>query len=400
MTKTYESPQKTAFYQEHRNHGAVMTDFHQWHLPVHYGSVVREHLHTRAHCSVFDVSHMGQISISGEDAFTLTSYLVPSNLTQLQNGYSKYSCLLNHDGGIIDDCLITHVNSHTFMLCVNASRKDVVLAWIKQQARTFSSCEVTDDSEKWALLAIQGPQSPTILKKLIENLWTQGLVSKHIHQSLTLSFYQFTPFTIDNHPAIISRTGYTGELGYEIYLPQDQTICELVWRQLISYPEVLPAGLGARNTLRLEAGYLLYGADITEKTLPFQMKLSWLVAKEKHDFIGSQALKKWPLIKSDNMGIEMLYGFFMADHKIARPGMSVYCQPYSSEPIGEVTSASYLPSCKKPGGFALLKTTKELKNVFDTEPFITINVRGGFSRAKVVPIPFYQAKTKNPINYC
>ena len=376
----------TPFYENHQERGARFINFHGWHLPSHFpGGAVEEHLHTRSACGVFDVSHMGQIMIRGKGAAPFLETLVPSSLESLQTNQCKYTCLLNHTGGILDDLVISKISEDQWMLCVNGARQKRVLDWITENSSLASGeCLIEDVSGAWALLAIQGPKSPYVLKGLCDD---EGELAR----ALNLSFYEFCSIEISGVKCVLSRTGYTAELGYELYLPSNEECCSHIYTLLMSHSYTRPAGLSARNTLRLEAGYLLYGSDITETSFPQQVGLSWLLSSKK-DFLGKAAVEKYQtestLSPKDTF---KLYGFVMESKKIAREGMEVFSDDKEKRLLGRVTSGSYLPTLGYAGGYALVK------NVFDTTSSIAINRRGELVRGKIVPLPFYPSNTKNEI---
>ena len=357
--------------------GAIMHPFAGWQLPSHYpGGASREHQHVRAHCGIFDISHMGQIMLSGAGADEYLDRLVPSDLSALSEGKSRYSCLLNHQGGVMDDVVISQVAPSEFMLCVNASRVDRVYEWMREGCP--QDCEVTDISDRYGLMAIQGPKSFEVVSGLLEASEAAGAAH--------LAFCEFLPVTIKGAQCLLSRSGYTAEIGYELYLPSDPSFCQWVWQQVLASSKVMAVGLSARNTLRLEAGFLLYGADITESRKPDEVGLGWLVSAGKSEYFGASALKAWRSQRDSDAG---LHGFLMEGKGIARPQMKVCSE--AKEDLGEVTSGTYLPTLGKAGGLAFLNKG------FDSQAKVVINVRGKWLGARIAPLPFYVSKAKNSV---
>lgn len=368
---------KTPFYKEHVKMGAIISPFAGWHLPSHYpGGASREHQHVRVHCGIFDVSHMGQIILSGTGADAYLDRLVPSDLSALSEGKSRYSCLLNHQGGVMDDVVISKVGTSEFMLCVNASRVERVYEWMCESCP--QDCEVRDDSDRYGLMAIQGPKSFEVVSGLLE--------ASEVSGAAALAFCECLPVTIKGTQCLLSRSGYTGEIGYELYLPSEPSFCEWVWQQVMASSKVMAVGLSARNTLRLEAGLLLYGADITEARKPDEVGLGWLVSAKKREYFGASALRAWRSQRASNVG--RLHGFLM-EKGIARPQMQVCSE--AKDDVGEVTSGTYLPTLGKAGGLAFLNKG------FDNQTKVLINVRGKWHGGRIAPLPFYESKAKHSV---
>lgn len=342
-----------------------MVDFAGWDMPVQFRSVVEEHLAVRNQAGLFDVSHMGEIIVKGKDAFDCVQYLTPNDVGRLQPGQVQYSALLTPRGTFVDDILVYRRGERDFLLCVNASniRKDH--EWIQSQLR--GEVEVEDASSRFAQLALQGPKAALIL--------AQVAASEVTH----LPSYHFVESEVFGVPALISRTGYTGEDGFEIYLPPEGA--EKVWTELLRVGDsdgLQPAGLAARDTLRLEARLPLYGNDIDDTVTPLEAGLSFIVRPESGDFLGAEALRK-----QKESGIsKRLAGFELTARGIARHGYPVRMDGH---PAGEVTSGTFAPFLKRSIGLAYLPAEK---CVLGKE--VEIVIREKPVSGKIVKTPFYK----------
>lgn len=366
-----------------------MMNFAGWQLPAYYrspdGGAIREHHHVRRHCGVFDISHMGQIQIQGKDAYAFIDFVIPTRIDSLGDKQSLYSCLLNHQGTIIDDVIIYRFDPKDFMLCVNASRRDEVLKWITHLSSSYE-CKILDLSDQYAMLAIQGPECLKTLHSLIDKTELR-FVSE-------LSFMHFCVITLNNTSCILSRGGYTGELGYELIMPSQPAFCEPIFDRLIQAPSspssasTWPCGLVARNSLRLEAGFLLYGHDMDHTTHPQQVGLDWLMSSgPSSSYSGQQALEN---ICANQINTARLYGFLMDENAIARSGHEVYDSNRTR--LGVVTSGAYLPTLNRSGGLALCIPDLDI----NTE--IMIDMRSKKRKASLAQIPFYPSKARQPLN--
>jgi aminomethyltransferase len=331
-------PKHTALYESHQQLTAHLVDFAGWDLPLHYGSQIIEHQQVREDAGMFDVSHMGIIDIQGLDAQLFLSYLLANNINKLkQPGQALYSCLLNESAGIIDDLIVYFLAPNVFRLVVNASRTAVDLAWIKQQAAKFS-VEVRHRSDL-GILAVQGPNSREKV----------GLAFPQYQKNIqALKPFQF--FLVDEEKRLaeevksgsnllIGRTGYTGEDGLEIILPAETL--KFYWDAFLAV-NISPVGLGARDTLRLEAGLNLYGHDMDETVTPFEANLTWTVAMEpaSRDFIGRRALDS-----QQSQGVDKkLVGIILLEKGVLRQGQKLL---QDNKLVGLVTSGSFSPTLKK-----------------------------------------------------
>jgi aminomethyltransferase len=358
---------KTPLHARHRTSQARMVPYAGWDMPVEYSGITAEHLAVRTRAGIFDVSHMGEIEIAGKDALAAVQRISSNDASRLAVGQIQYSGLLTPAGTFIDDMLVMRMAPTHFMLVVNAANAAKDYAWIAEQIKPAGDAAAVDTSSRYALISIQGPASHAVLQPL-----TGAELS-------TLPYYWFTFGEVANARATISRTGYTGEDGFEIFVPPN--MADRVWQALLESgrsADVIPCGLGARDTLRLEAAMRLYGNDIDESTSVLEAGLGWTVGWKKSGFIGEEALREQKTAGT----ARKLAGFEMIDRGIARHGYPVVAD---AKPIGVVTSGTQTPFLKKAIGMAYLPT--ELCAA-GTE--FTIDVRGRASAARVVSLPFYK----------
>jgi aminomethyltransferase len=356
---------KTALYDEHQNLGAKMIDFGGWQMPVQYSSIIEEHKAVRNKAGLFDVSHMGELLITGKNSLSLVQRLMTNDVSRLTKGEVLYTPMCYEDGGIVDDLLVYRTEVDEYLLVVNASNTTKDLRWVKKNAELFEEVKVQDKSDYYSLIALQGPISREIIQPLVE---------KDISD---LKYYNFIETEIAGVKAIVSRTGYTGELGYEIYLEDDDAVT--AWNALMeegSDKGLKPAGLGARDTLRLEKALCLYGNDIDETTNPLEAGLSWTVKFDKDDFNGKDELEE---VKENGVQ-RKLVGFIMEERGIPRHGYDI---KIDNEVVGEVTSGSYSPTLDENIGLAYIDKDKASE---DTE--LDICIRKREVKAKVIKTPF------------
>ncbi len=347
-----------------------MVDFGGWGMPVQYpAGTVEEHMRTRTHAGLFDVSHMGEIDVRGADAIPFVNRLCSNDASKLVDGQAQYSALTTPEGTVIDDLLVYRFAQDHLLLVVNASTTEKDWEWI-QSHKEKESVELKNVSADYCQLALQGPDALSILQTLTET------------PLAVIKYYHFREGAVDNVPSIISRTGYTGEDGFEVYAAPDKA--EQLWNKFLDAgkydtPEgVLPCGLAARNTLRLEAGMALYGHEIDDTTTLLEANLGWICKLNKGDFTGREALAK-----QKEEGIKRkLVGFEMTERGIARDAQDVLI---NGEKQGRVTSGSPAPYLKKNIGMAYVPV--EFANAGQE---IQIDVRGRAVGAQVVPVPFYK----------
>ncbi len=359
--------QKTALHAVHQSLGAKMVPFAGFDMPVRYSSDLDEHHTVRKGVGVFDVSHMGEFWIMGPNALDLIQWVTSNDASKLTPGKVQYSCLPNGKGGIVDDLLVYCIGTEEYMLVVNASNIEKDWNWIQSQNRFGAKME--NFSDNISLLAVQGPLAKQVIQKLTDV------------ELDPIAYYNFTKGTVAGiENVIISNTGYTGAGGFELYVPNDKV--EILWNALFSagIPEgIKPIGLGARDTLRLEMGFCLYGNDIDDSTNPLEAGLGW-ITKFTKDFVDSDYLKK---LKENGLS-RKLVGFELIEKGIARGHYPVKNQ--EGEQIGMVTSGTISPSIGKSIGLAYVPVdlSKPGNRIF-------IDVRGRLLEAEVVSLPFYKS---------
>jgi aminomethyltransferase len=361
---------KTALNDLHRRLGGRMVEFGGWDMPVQYpAGTVSEHLRTRKHAGLFDVSHMGEIDVRGPDAISFVNRLASNDASKLIDGQAQYSALTTPEGTVIDDLLVYRFAEDHLLLVVNAGTTEKDWDWISSHRRD-ENVQLRDLSAEYCQIALQGPDALSIL---------QLLTTVPLDE---IKYYHFTEDKVDGVAAIISRTGYTGEDGFEIYAAAEKA--QGLWNKILDvgkYGEeygVLPCGLAARNTLRLEAGMCLYGHEIDETTTLLEANLGWICKLNKGEFIGREQLQK-----QKGEGIKRkLIGFEVTDRGIARDGQEVLID---GQRVGRVTSGSPAPFLKKNIGMAYVPA-----DLANEGRAIEIDVRGRPVSAQIVPLPFYK----------
>jgi aminomethyltransferase len=366
-TETDTQLQKTPLNAWHRAHGARMVPFAGWDMPVEYTGVTDEHIAVRTRAGLFDVSHMGQVEIAGPDALAAVQLVTSNDASKLKIGQAHYSGLMMPNGAFVDDLLVYRFGNDHFLMVVNASNVEKDFAWIVDHIKPAGDASAVNSSSRYALIAVQGPLARQVF---------QPLCSVDLS---TVKYYWFAHGEVAGVRATVSRTGYTGEDGVEIFVPPAQAI--RVWEALLDAGRpagMIPAGLGARDTLRLEAGMRLYGNDIDDQTSVLEADLEWIVGWQKPGFIGKEALAA-----QKARGLEKrIVGFEMVDRAIARHGHDVYVDGVKA---GAVTSGTQTPFLKKAIGMAYVPATRvEPGTEFE------VDVRGRRARARVVPLPFYK----------
>ncbi|MGE0131396.1 MAG: glycine cleavage system aminomethyltransferase GcvT [Blastocatellales bacterium] len=358
---------KTALNEAHRKSGGRMIDFGGWDMPVQYtAGTVEEHMAVRAAAGVFDVSHMGEIEIRGPQSLNLIQYLTTNDASKLSDGQAQYSGLTYPEGTFVDDILVHRFAPDHYFICVNASNTGKDDDWIRGHAADFDA-EVINVSANYTQLAVQGPKALEILQPLTNV------------DLAPIKYYWFTRGNVDGVPAIIARTGYTGEDGFEIYFDPNES--ERIWNKILESGKprgILPCGLAARNTLRLEAKMALYGNDIDNTTTVLEADLGWICKLNKGDFIGRDRLAE----QKEKGVTRKLIGFEVTDKGIARDHYPIFI---NGKEAGAVTSGSHAPYLKKNIGLGYLPI--EHTSV-GTE--FEIDVRGRRLAARVVQTPFYK----------
>jgi aminomethyltransferase len=367
---------KTPLNATHRALKAKMVDFGGWDMPVEYpcpgGGLIAEHLAVRTAVGLFDVSHMGEIQFRGPGALAAVQHVTMNDASRLKDGQAHYSALLTPQGTFVDDILVHRLSPNDYLLVVNAGTKDKDLAWIRQHAGSFPSIHIADYSSYYSQLALQGPRAFQTLQKLTKV------------DLAAIKNYWFTWGTVAGVPnVLIARTGYSGEDGFEVYLPADESTTVKVWNELLSAGEefgIRPCGLGARNTLRLEAGMSLYGHEISDAINVFEAGLDRWLKLDKGEFVGRQALQE---IQSGGGPKRKLIALEMIDRGIARDGYPVL--NLEGQQIGTITSGSPAPFLKTNIAFALVPTS-----VSQSGEDVLVQVRQFQVRARQVPAPIYK----------
>ena len=354
---------RTPFNEYHRALGGKMVDFAGYDMPVRYTGDVREHMAVRSGAGLFDISHMGEFHVEGAGALAFLNAAVTNDVAAIEPGQAVYSPMCRPDGGIVDDLLIYRAADH-FMVVVNASNIEKDFAWLA--AKKPAGVVLEDRSERTALLAVQGPKAPEVLKGHVPDA------------ALELGYYRFLEGALFGIPAIVARTGYTGEDGFELYF--DPKHAKTVWDglQRAGAPHGLePVGLGARDTLRLEMGYMLYGNDIDDTTSPLEAGLGWTVKLKKGDFAGRDTL-----VAQKERGLtRKLSGFELDGRRVPRHGMTIES---GGRAVGTVTSGTFSPSLERPIGMGYVEAAL-------AAPGTALEIVAGTSRlpARVVTRPFY-----------
>jgi aminomethyltransferase len=368
MAEAAQTPlAKTPLHARHVQLGARMVPFGGWDMPVEYSGLTDEHMAVRARAGLFDVSHMGEIEIAGADALAAVQRITSNDASRLAVGQIQYSALMTPQGTFVDDLLVYRWADSHYLLVVNASNIAKDYDWIKQQIAGVGDAVAVNSSSRYALLALQGPAALGVLQTLT------GV------ELAPIKYYWFAHGEIAGVRGTISRTGYTGEDGFEVFVPPAQA--ERLWNAILDAGRsagVVPAGLGARDTLRLEASMRLCGTDIDDSTTVLEADLGWIVGWKKGDFLGEQVLREQKAVGVSRK----LVGFEVLDRGIARHGHEAYI---GDDKVGIVTSGTQTPFLKKAIGMVYLPTTEATPG-----REFEIDVRGRRLRARVVPMPFYK----------
>lgn len=356
---------KTPLNPVHRASGAKMVAFGGWEMPVEYSGLIAEHLAVRKAAGLFDVSHMGEFEVEGPGALAFLQRVTANDVDRLDNGQAQYSALPLPSGAPVDDVIVYRRAADRFLIVVNAGNQEKDWKWLRGQSP--QDCTLRDRSDEYALLALQGPAAQAILQPLTPIDLAQ------------VAYYHFAEGEVDGHPVLAARTGYTGEDGFELFVAPDRA--EALWRRLIeagSGAGLVPAGLGARDTLRLEAKMCLYGNDMDETTTLVEAGLGWIVALGKGEFNGRGVLEE----QKKNGPPRRLVGFEVTGRGIARHGYPVFL---GETEVGPVTSGSYAPFLQKNIGLVYLPAARATSGTqFD------VDIRGKRVPARVVPTPFYK----------
>jgi len=363
---------RTPLIEHHRKLNAKLVDFAGWEMPMQYGSVIEEYQAVRTAVGLFDVSHMGRIMVEGRDAVSFLQHVSTNNVMKLSPGSAQYSLICNHEGGIKDDIFVYRLADRRFLVCVNASNREKIVSWLYTKSPQ-GDIRLSDESQDMAQIALQGPHSQAVLRAICPAV-ADALKPRHCAETEV--------FKIN---CIVSRTGYTGEVGYELYVPSQSS--GIVWAGLLEAGQSLgikPCGLGSRDLLRLEVGYLLYGNDIDEETTPVEAGADWAVDFTKGEFIGRPSL-----LRQKEHGVSRkLIGFELTQKAVPRHGMKIASAAKDVREIGVVTSGNLSPILQKGIGLGFVPP-----EFAAPENHILIDIRGRAHEALVVALPFYK---RNP----
>jgi aminomethyltransferase len=374
MSSSVPAPQgkKTPLNAKHRAMGARMVEFAGWDMPVEYSGITDEHMAVRTRAGVFDVSHMGQIEVAGPDALNAVQWMTSNDASRLGIGQIQYSSLTTPAGTFVDDVLVYRMREDHFMLVVNAGNIMKDHEWISAQARKAGgTAAVVNASSRYALIAVQGPEAQNVLQSLTDI------------ELPAIKYYWFATGEVAGIRAMVSRTGYTGEDGFEVFVPPAQA--ERAWDAILQAGksvELKPCGLGARDTLRLEASMRLCGSDMDEQTTVLEAGLGWIVGWKKSDFEGADVLRRQ---KGGELQRKIVM-FEMRDRAIARHGYPVV---HDGKPVGVVTSGTQTPFLKKAIGMAMVPV-----DMTTVGTALNIEIRGRAVPAEIVPEPFYKRPGK------
>jgi aminomethyltransferase len=355
---------RTAFYDIHRALGAKIVEFGGFEMPVQYAGIIDEHRRVRESVGMFDVSHMGEVEVRGRDALAFIQKITTNDASKLSEGRVQYSAMCYADGGIVDDLLVYHLGDR-FMLVINAANTEKDIAWMRQHVR--GDMQLNDRTDDFSLLAVQGPKALLTLSKL-----TSADIG-------SLPYYHFLRGNIDGVDMIISRTGYTGELGFELYFPSDAATGTRIWNAVMEAGApfgIAPVGLGARDTLRLEMGFCLYGHDIDQSTNPIEAALGWITKTDKGEFVG-----RAPIMKAKQEGVtRKLVGFALNDRAFPRQGYPIKA---GGSPTGSVTSGTFSPVLGRGIGMGYVGLAHSKPGTT-----LTVSIRNREVPAEVVQPPF------------
>ncbi len=356
--------QKTPLASEHEKLGARMVDFAGWYMPVQYVGLKEEHLNVRQNVGLFDVSHMGEVRVKGPQALATLEWLTTNDVAKLNDGEAQYSLLPNDQGGLVDDIIIYCLKKNEdYLVCVNASNKDKDFAWM---TRHNKGAQMTDESDQWGQIAIQGPKA----LQLCDRVFGFSVSS--------LKPFQIQEATFKKHPVLVATTGYTGEKGCEVFVPA-AAAAEL-WQELLAQGQdlgVMAIGLGARDTLRTEKKYSLYGHEIDDTTNPYEAGLGWVIKPTQKDFMGKAAI-----LGAKEKGLQKaLVGFKMLEKGIPRQGYILF--GFDNKEIGKVTSGTHSPSLDEPIGIGFVDRAYAAEG-----SEILVDIRGRKVKAQVCKTPF------------
>lgn len=354
---------KTPLYDEHVKLGARVVEFAGWQMPIQYTSLKEEHNATRNHVGLFDVSHMGEIRVKGPKALETLQWLTTNDVSVLDSGQAQYGLLPNENGGLVDDLFIYCLEKNAdYLVCVNASNKDKDFAWMTKNNK---GSDMTDESSKWGQIAIQGPKALELCAEIFKDVPVASMKRNEIKHG-----------NFQGHKVMVATTGYTGEAGCEVFVEWDGTA--KLWQALLAHPiKAVPVGLGARDTLRTEMKYSLYGHEIDDTTNPYESLLGWAIKPQAKEFLG-----KALIVKAKENGLKRkLIGFKTIDRGIPRQGYEI--KNSAGQKIGITTSGTHSVTLDEPIGIAYVETA------FSAEGSeIFVDIRGKLIKAKVCKTPF------------
>jgi len=355
---------KTKFYEIHQKLGAKIVEFAGYLMPILYNSIIAEHKAVRNSVGVFDVSHMGEVFVTGKNAVDFVQHITVNDASKLEPGRVQYSAMCYENGGIVDDLLVYKISDEQFMLVINASNIDKDFSWMNENNKF--GVKLDNQSDDYSLLAIQGPDSRNVLQKICD-------------KNLDLEYYHFFHAKIAGYEMLVSRTGYTGELGYEIYFKGNEKIAEDIWNKIFEAGkafDIKPVGLGARDSLRLEMGFCLYGNDIDKTTNPLEAGLGWITKLNKENFIGKESLLK---IKSGGLKRKLIA--LTSDEKcFPRHGYEISSD---GKKVGDITSGTVSPVLEKPIALGYVDS-----NYANENSLLNFSIRGKEVPAFIVKLPF------------
>lgn len=362
---------RTPFFEKHERLGGKFVDFFGWELPVQFAGIIEEHRHVREKVGIFDVSHMGEIRMRGPRAVEAIDRVITNHVGGLANGQACYSAVCLPSGGIVDDVIAYRIADDDILVCCNASNRAKDVAWFQEQAGAL--CDVSDVSDQYGQLAVQGPLGPEVVA---------GAFPELADRIREMPPFHHVQAPLDGVSVMISTTGYTGEKGFELYIPT--SVATLVWERLWEAGQphgIAPIGLGARDTLRLEMKFCLYGNDIDETTTPLEAGIGWTVKFDKGDFVGREALET-----QREQGLRRkLVAFKMEERGIPRQGYPIVDVEDPSVRLGVVTSGTQSPSLGEPIGLGYVDVPNHKRG-----KRIGIEMRGKVRRAKIVRAPFVE----------
>ncbi len=363
---------RTPLFAAHQALGAKLVDFAGWEMPIQYSGVLDEHQAVRRQAGLFDVSHMGRLLVTGPGALDFLQQVTTNDVARLAIGRAHYSLVCNPAGGIKDDIFVYRLDADQYLVCVNASNRQKIFSWLVEQGRAWAHCRIEDHSDTLAQIALQGPAA----REILATLGAPAALSIQLRHCARVDLLGVS--------TLVARTGYTGELGYEFYVPASGA--ERLWSELLARGKangLKPAGLGCRDLLRLEMAYLLYGNDIDESTSPLEAGVEWAVAFAKESFVG-----KDPLVIQKSHGVtRKLVAFELTEKGVPRHGCKVLAPQGSSAPIGDVTSGNFSPLLQKGIGLAYVPSTYAQPGTA-----LLIDIRGKTLPAVVIMPPFYKRK--------